>query len=215
MFTMTLFIIVPLINDIIISDFCDENCLAGARIFLVMNVTPLGCNPSTSSNPYRTENRDEYACKVDYLTLVNMHNEHLVELLGEFRLKYPMADWILYDAYGIMLDGYRNPSKYGVEYPFKACCGYGGGSYNYNESVKCGKVGHYMNGTYAKATKCENPTLHIIWDSLHPVESFCRYLAQGVLNGTRLSPAFNISERFSLETQAQINEKHPQYYAKF
>ncbi|KAI5065063.1 hypothetical protein GOP47_0019758 [Adiantum capillus-veneris] len=176
----------------------------GARIFLVMNVTPLGCNPSTASNPYRTENRDEYGCKVDYLTLVNMHNDHLVELLSEFRLKYPMAHWILFDAYSIMLDGYHNPSKYGVKYPFRACCGYGGGTYNYDEDIQCGQAGEYINGTYAEATKCEDPSLYIIWDSLHPVESFCHHLAQGVLDGTHLSPYFNVTEKFKMETHAQI-----------
>eukprot|EP00250_Pteridium_aquilinum_P021212 c25057_g2_i1 orf=413-1576(+) len=170
---------------------------SGARTFLVMNVTPLGCNPSTASSSYGTENRDEYGCKVDYLELVEMHNEHLVDLLSEFRSKFPTAEWILYDAYSIMLDGYHNPSKYGIKYPFQACCGAGGGTYNFMDGVECGKPGIYVNGTYVEAEKCEDPSLYIIWDTLHPIESFCHYLAQGVLNGTYLSPTINIKERFN------------------
>lgn len=180
---------------------------SGARTFLVMNVTPLGCNPSTASNPYATENRDMYGCKVDYLKLVNMHNEHLVELLSELRTEYPTAEWILYDAYSIMLDGYHNPSKYGIEYPFRACCGYGGGVYNYDRDVECGEEGKYINGTHVEATKCETPSLYLIWDTLHPIESFCYHLAQGVLSGTHLSPTFNITERFNLKTWALNNQR--------
>ncbi|KAH7292164.1 hypothetical protein KP509_29G054000 [Ceratopteris richardii] len=170
---------------------------SGARTFLVMNLTPLGCNPSTATNQYRNENRDKYGCKLDYLELVNRHNELLVELLNEFSAKFPAAEWIIFDAYSIMLDAYHNPLNYGVKYPFSACCGYGGGKYNYNSDVTCGGPGKLINGTYAVAEKCMDPSLHIIWDSLHPVESFCRYLAQGVLEGTHLNPVINITERFN------------------
>lgn len=84
----------------------------------------------------------------------------------------------------------------GMKYPFQACCGSGGGSYNFNTEVLCGKDGVYINGTYLIAKKCENPSLHLIWDSIHPVESFSKFVAQAVLNNTHLIPKFNILKRF-------------------
>ncbi|KAH7292166.1 hypothetical protein KP509_29G054100 [Ceratopteris richardii] len=175
---------------------------SGARTFLVMNLTPLGCNPSTATNKYRTENRDKYGCKLDYLELVNSHNRQLIELQNDLSIKYPAAEWVIFDAYTIMLDAYHNPSKYGVKYPFRACCGYGGGKYNYNSEVSCGKAGKVINGTFAVAKRCSDPSLHIIWDTLHPVESFCYYLARGILDGTHLSPSINIKERFNYISKA-------------
>lgn len=172
---------------------------SGARIFFVMNVTPLGCAPSILSNVYRNERRDEYGCKVDYLELVQMHNMHLEKLLGELRIQLPEADWILFDAYSIMLDGYHNPSKYGVKYPFKACCGINTNEYNYNGDVLCGGGGQNINGTYLEAKRCEDPSLYIIWDSIHPIQSFSQYLAQGVVNGTYLRPYFNVREKLHFE----------------
>ncbi|KAH7292173.1 hypothetical protein KP509_29G054300 [Ceratopteris richardii] len=171
---------------------------SGARTFIVMNLTPLGCDPGTATNEYRNENRDEYGCKLDYLELAIMHNERLVELLNEFNANYSSAQWIIFDAYSIMLDAYHNPSNYGVKYPFQACCGYGGGKYNCNSDVICGQSVKFANGTYAVAKKCQDPSLHIIWDITHPTESFSEYLARGVLDGTYLSPSINLREKFSI-----------------
>ncbi|KAH7292161.1 hypothetical protein KP509_29G053800 [Ceratopteris richardii] len=179
---------------------------SGARTFLVMNLTPIGCNPSTLTNDYRKENRDSYGCKVDYLELASRHNERLIELLNKFSAKYPAAEWTVFDAYSLMLDAYHNPLNYGVKYPFQACCGYGGGEYNYNADVNCGRPGKLINGTYAVAKKCTDPSLHIIWDSLHPVESFCRYLARGVLDGTHLIPSINITDRFTYISKDGVAE---------
>lgn len=167
---------------------------SGAKSFIVMNVTPLGCAPSILSNPYGTTSYDEYGCKVDYLNLVTMHNEHLEALLSELRVQFPSGEWILFDAYSIMLDGYQNPSKYGIKYPLQACCGVGG-KYNFMKDVECGSGKVLINETLTEAKRCQNPMLHVIWDSLHPTKSFSHYIANGVLNGISLTPTFNIKER--------------------
>eukprot|EP00250_Pteridium_aquilinum_P028090 c36568_g1_i1 orf=152-1342(+) len=166
----------------------------GARTFLVMNVTPLGCSPGILNDVRGNGTWDEYNCKADWMDLVNLHNKYLIELLDDLRTSFPAAEWILFDAHSIFLDGYRNPSKYGVKYPFQACCG-AGGEYNVNSEVLCGQTAKYINGTYTEWTKCEDPTLYIVWDTIHPVESFASFVAEGVLKGTHLSPSFNITER--------------------
>ncbi|MCO5592471.1 hypothetical protein L7F22_046474 [Adiantum nelumboides] len=166
----------------------------GARTFIIMNVTPTGCSPVVLSDMDDGEELDENNCSAKWMNIVQAHNQHLTELLEDLRNDYSAAEWVLFDAYSIFLDGYRNPSNYGILYPFKACCG-AGGTYNVNVKVLCGTDAQYINGTLVAWTKCENPKLHLIWDSIHPVESFAYYIAQGVLNGTHLVPSFSLKER--------------------
>ncbi|MCO5562768.1 hypothetical protein L7F22_016400 [Adiantum nelumboides] len=109
----------------------------GARTFIIMNVTPIGCSPGTLSGMDDGEELDENNCSAKWMNIVEAHNQRLIQLLEELRNNYPAAEWVLFDAYSIFLDGYRNPSNYGILYPFKACCG-AGGTYNVNEKVLCG-----------------------------------------------------------------------------
>ena len=78
----------------------------------------------------------------------------------------------------------------GIQYPFKACCG-AGGEYNVVPDVGCGSSG-YVNGTFVISERCSDPTLYLMWDPIHPTESFARYVAEGVTSGSHLRPEFNI-----------------------
>ena len=82
----------------------------------------------------------------------------------------------------------------GIEYPFKACCG-AGGEYNFVSGIGCGSSG-YVNGTLVKSERCSDPTLHLIWDNIHPTESFARYVAEGVLSESYLRPKFDMKGDF-------------------
>lgn len=168
---------------------------AGARTLIVMNLTPLGCTPAILSvTTSMSMDLDENGCNAYWMEITDTHNACLNGLLEELRADYPEAEWLLFDANSLFLDGYVNPSKYGIEYPFQACCG-AGGPYNYNANVDCGAEGKTINGTYVAWTKCEDPKLHLIWDITHPVESFSYYVAKGVLNGTYLTPSLSLMER--------------------
>ncbi|KAH7423330.1 hypothetical protein KP509_12G049400 [Ceratopteris richardii] len=93
---------------------------SGGRIFIVMNVTPLGCSPGILSDSRASGSFDEYGCKLDWIELVQLHNFYLTDLLENLRNTLPDAKWILFDAHDILLDAYRNPQNYGVLYPLKA-----------------------------------------------------------------------------------------------
>lgn len=162
----------------------------GARNFVVMTLTPLGCTP-TYLVLYPSFEVDEYGCIIFFNEICQLHNKYLENLLSNLTIELPDANWILFDAYSIFLDGYRNPSKYGIEHPFISCCG-AGGEHNYVDDVPCGSSG-YVNGTYMEATPCSDPSLYLIWDGIHPVESFARHMAKGVLSGEHLWPTFNIT----------------------
>lgn len=166
----------------------------GGRNFIVMSLTPAGCAPSVLAR-YASFEEDEYGCKVFFNSISELHNMRLEELLTNLSTALPDAKWILFDAYSIFLDGYRNPANYGIEHPFEACCG-AGGPYNFVVGVECGSSG-VVNGTLMQATRCEDPSLYLIWDSIHPVESFAKHIADGILTGKYLTPAFNITSTCS------------------
>ena len=59
----------------------------------------------------------------------------------------------------------------------------------------CGSSG-YVNGTLVESKPCSDPTLHLIWDNIHPTESFARYVAEGILSRSYLQPNFDMKEYF-------------------
>jgi hypothetical protein len=80
----------------------------------------------------------------------------------------------------------------GVKYPFETCCG-AGGSNNFISTIPCGSNG-VVNGKMVEAKRCDQPSEYISWDGLHPVESFAKHIADGVLTGTHLIPSISIKK---------------------
>jgi hypothetical protein len=68
----------------------------------------------------------------------------------------------------------------GFSTAFQACCGSGGGKYNYQNSARCG-----MSGAYA----CSNPAAHLSWDGIHLTEAAYKQITDGWLNGPYCRPA--------------------------
>eukprot|EP00249_Psilotum_nudum_P032099 c47258_g1_i1 orf=287-1522(+) len=164
----------------------------GARNIIMMNLTPLGCAPSLLSNEAIQSEYDECGCKLVFNNILSLHNKHLEQLLETLQTQLPLSNLVVFDAYSIMLDGYCNPSKYGIKYPHQACCG-AGGKYKYLQSIQCGRSG-YVDGKLVEAKRCEDPSLHLIWDSIHPVESFCHHIADGFFSGRYFKPDINLAD---------------------
>nr|ABK26578.1 unknown [Picea sitchensis] len=157
----------------------------GARKVVVMNLMPLGCAPGVLGyiKPPK-ELQDEYGCLISYNNMVNLHNNHLSNLLKELRLELPRAEWVLFDWHSVIENAIRHPTRYGVRYPLKTCCGEVG-EYNFEWTSQCGSL---------NATVCEDPTRHIFWDGLHFVDSFNNILGNKFLQGKNLIPKFLIKE---------------------
>jgi phospholipase/lecithinase/hemolysin len=56
--------------------------------------------------------------------------------------------------------------------PLAACCGGGGGPYNFNSTTFCGTPG---------STACADPSKFISWDGVHFTEAANKYLARGII----------------------------------
>jgi len=71
----------------------------------------------------------------------------------------------------------------GFEQSLAACCGYGGGAYNFDFNVRCGDTGS-VNGTEVLLGKsCENPSKRIIWDGIHFTEAANKWVFDRISDG--------------------------------
>ncbi|XP_066387190.1 GDSL esterase/lipase At5g45910-like isoform X1 [Miscanthus floridulus] len=59
--------------------------------------------------------------------------------------------------------------------PLDACCGGGGGAYNYDDAAFCGAAG---------AAACADPSEYVSWDGVHYTEAANRLVACSVLQGS-------------------------------
>uniref|UniRef100_M8BFR5 GDSL esterase/lipase n=1 Tax=Aegilops tauschii TaxID=37682 RepID=M8BFR5_AEGTA len=112
--------------------------------------------------------------------LSTFHNNLLQAKIARLRKRYARAARIMYaEFYSAVYDMVQNPKKYGFNAVFEACCGSGGGKYNYANSARCGMQG---------ATACANPADHLSWDSIHLTEAAYKHITDGWLNGPYCSP---------------------------
>ncbi|XP_077210201.1 GDSL esterase/lipase At4g01130-like isoform X2 [Tasmannia lanceolata] len=81
----------------------------------------------------------------------------------------------------------------GLMYGTKACCGNGGGAYNYNPKVFCGNS-KVINGTKITATACSDPQNYVSWDGIHATEAANKLVTLSILKGSYFDPPFPISK---------------------
>lgn len=82
----------------------------------------------------------------------------------------------------------------GIEYATRACCGYGGGPYNYKpEVVFCG-FSTIVDGQTVMASVCSDPQNYVNWDGTHLTDAANKILAEAILNGSYFDPPFPISD---------------------
>lgn len=96
------------------------------------------------------------------------------------------------------------PSDSGLKYVHRSCCGYGGQEYNYHREVLCGHGG-YINGEFKETTVCEDRSSYMIWDHMHPTDSFARHIAKAFVNGEHMEPFLyikNMCHPLSMSIQA-------------
>lgn len=66
-----------------------------------------------------------------------------------------------------------------------ACCGYGGGSYNYNQQGLCGDP---------KASACSDPQNYVSWDGTHLTEAANKIMAYNIVGGSNSDPGFSLNQ---------------------
>ncbi|KAH7428311.1 hypothetical protein KP509_10G086300 [Ceratopteris richardii] len=194
----------------------------GARNFLYIGVTPLGCSPSLLStfllggslrkrspqfSLHRSHSsgcspsllstfllgaKDSNGCLTDINTLSYNHGLSLLNLVNQLRLNYTDATFSFLDYYAAYTQVIGNSSSYGFSNTLQACCG-AGPLFPYRYNPLL-----FCNAvsTTTLDTLCANPNTFINWDGIHFTHKFNFVIFNLTVNaGSYLNPpnAFSTS----------------------
>ncbi|XP_003572686.2 GDSL esterase/lipase At5g03980 [Brachypodium distachyon] len=134
----------------------------GATRMVIPGNFPLGCAPSYLSAVGEKDPAayDGNGCLVGLNLFAQMHNVALQQGIRELRATYPGATIAYADYFSAYVRMLRAASGLGFDAAAatKACCGAGGGEYNFDMDRMCGATG---------TTVCERPDGYLSWDGVH------------------------------------------------
>ncbi|CAA0842535.1 GDSL esterase/lipase [Striga hermonthica] len=108
----------------------------GARSFVVLNIGPVGCYPSFLVQfPHQSSDFDASGCLASYNNAVNEYNYALKSSVEQARQELKDANLMYVDTYSVILELFQKPTDHGLQHGTTACCGYGGGPYNFNPQL--------------------------------------------------------------------------------
>ncbi|RLN19710.1 hypothetical protein C2845_PM02G15360 [Panicum miliaceum] len=117
---------------------------AGARTLVVTGMLPIGCEPQQLALfPGGPGDYDPATgCIARFNEVAERHNLALRVMLGELRLAHPGRSLSYADIYRAVTRAVASPTLYGFGgMPLAACCGGGGGPYNFNFTTFCSAPG--------------------------------------------------------------------------
>ncbi|KAF6150246.1 hypothetical protein GIB67_000120 [Kingdonia uniflora] len=115
----------------------------GAKNFMIFDIPAIGCTPLAltlaSQGPFNTT--DQWGCLEEYNDIVHFANKELEESISSLKQQLEVVEIKVVSLYKFFSEAMSNPTDYGFKESekLKACCGYGGGPFNYNPLVTCGK----------------------------------------------------------------------------
>ncbi|KAI3681839.1 hypothetical protein L6452_36644 [Arctium lappa] len=164
----------------------------GGRTFFVQNLAPIGCYPSFLVQlPHDDNDTDEFGCMISYNNAVVEYNNMLHDALNQTRKELSDANVIYVDSHKALLELFHHPASHGLKYGTLACCGNGGGSYNYNPKVFCGN-NKVVNGKNVTALACGDPENYVSWDGVHTTEAANKIIVDAILGDGFTDPPFEI-----------------------
>ncbi|KAK4738869.1 hypothetical protein R3W88_002566 [Solanum pinnatisectum] len=162
----------------------------GGRTFWVLNLAPIGCYPAFLVQlPHNTSDIDQFGCLISYNNAVVDYNNMLKAALAKTRKELVDANVVYVDTHSVLLELFQHPTSHGLRYGTKACCGYGGGLYNYNQQVFCGNT-KQVDGKTVTAKACKDPQNYVSWDGIHATDAANKLTAYAILNGSYFDPPF-------------------------
>ncbi|KZV57668.1 GDSL esterase/lipase-like [Dorcoceras hygrometricum] len=164
----------------------------GGRTFLVLNLAPIGCYPAFLVElPHNTSDVDSFGCMISYNNAVVEYNNMLKEALRQTRESLADANVVYTDIHSVMLELFQHPTSHDLQFGIKACCGYGGDHYNFNQQVFCGNT-KLIEGENVTATACSDPHNYVSWDGIHATEAANKIVAAAILDGSHFDPPFSL-----------------------
>ncbi|XP_057530283.1 GDSL esterase/lipase At3g26430-like [Amaranthus tricolor] len=160
----------------------------GGRYFWIHNTGPLGCLAYVLERvPVKASEVDHVGCASPINEVAQYFNRKLKDVVGHLRKKLPHASFTYVDVYSVKYDLIHHATKYGFEYPLRACCGHGG-KYNYNEHVGCGGKKTVKGKQILVAKACKDPSIVINWDGVHYTEAANKWVFDRIVDGSYSDP---------------------------
>ncbi|XP_028549942.1 GDSL esterase/lipase At2g27360-like [Dendrobium catenatum] len=177
--------LVPHVIDTIstaINDLIDM----GAKTLLVPGNFPIGCIAAFLTY-YENSKVEDYNTSTGCINWLNefseYHNNILKQELNRLRYIHPHTTIIYADYFNAVMNILSPANSTRLEkVPLAACCGSGGGRYNYGKSISCGSE---------NSTVCGDPSTYLSWDGLHFTEATYKAIAKGILEGPFADPSIN------------------------
>ncbi|KAK7861526.1 gdsl esterase/lipase [Quercus suber] len=152
----------------------------GAKFLVVQGLPPIGCLPlQLATCP--SNDRDQNGCSASANLVIKGHNNLLQKRLDEIRMQHKDSMILFIDYYNAFTTILKKHSQYQFEEPFKACCGAGGGPFNYQPNLLCGAFG---------TSTCKNSSTHINFDGVHLTENMHQHLSDLFFNQGFCTPSF-------------------------
>ncbi|KAK0589950.1 hypothetical protein LWI29_020507 [Acer saccharum] len=137
----------------IAEDFLKQLYLLGVRKISFTGIAPMGCLPAM-----RTMNfLHNHGCNEEYNNVALQFNGKLRKVVSKLNRELAGLKLVLADAYSILLEIIRNPSKFGFEVADVGCCGTG-----------TFEAGNLCN--LDASLTCTDATKFVFWDAIHPTE---------------------------------------------
>lgn len=163
----------------------------GGRSFWIHNIGPIGCLPYLliilPKSITQDDQMDGVGCSRPLNEAAQYFNQRLKEAIDQLRKDLPLAAITYVDVYTPKYSLYTQPHKYGFEHPFEACCGFGGGKYNFSPIVQCGST-VTINGTQVSGGSCSNPKARISWEGVHYSEAANKVVFDQIASGKFSDP---------------------------
>ncbi|XP_010273653.1 PREDICTED: GDSL esterase/lipase 5-like [Nelumbo nucifera] len=154
-----------------LSSVIQEIYKIGGRKFGLIRMSPLGCVPGVRI----TKPENKGACLQEALTLAELHNKALSELLRKLEIQLPEFKYSNYDFYTFIDQRMKYPSKYGFKEGENACCGTG----PFRGVPSCGG-----RRTVKEYQLCDNPNDYVFWDAFHLTDKAYQQMAEQMWSGT-------------------------------
>lgn len=168
----------------------------GAKKFLIITTGPVGCLPYILTRlPYTSTEVDEYGCAEPYNVMARIFNRQLEAMVRNLQRHLRETSFVMVDGYNLKYNLFVYAPKYGFQSTVKACCGYGGGPYNFNPSMGyCGSKpkNESMLKKHLSFNLCRDPSTFINWDGVHYTEVANHAIARGLFSGNFTTPKFSI-----------------------
>ncbi|XP_011038179.1 PREDICTED: GDSL esterase/lipase At1g29670-like [Populus euphratica] len=149
----------------------------GGRKFALMAVNPIGCSPMVMAN-----RRTRKGCIQGLNKAAHLFNAHLKSLVDVSKQQMPGSNAVFVNSYKMIRDIIKNPVSRGFNDTNSACC----------EVVSLNEGG---NGILCKkeGQACEDRSIHVFFDGLHPTEAVNIQIATKAYNSNLKSEVYPIN----------------------